>query len=267
MYDTILTKWLKVDAGRVLGGDYGDVGFLTEPMTAAPPTSIDATSERAKISRLYLAYFRRLPDFAGMQYWMSQRAAGRTLADVSSAFAASSEFADTYGRLDNPGFVALVYQNVLGRAADAAGQNFWTQKLNEGTSRGQVMMGFSESAEFVGGTRARLGEADGRTPVARLYWAYFLRPPDAAGLKYWLDTGKPLDQVSAAFAAAPEFGQRYGSLNDEQFVQLVYQNVLGRAPDNAGLVFWLQRVIGGMTRGQLMLEFSESEEFRRKLGQ
>ena len=43
--------------------------------------------------------------------------------------------------------------------------------------------------------------------------------------------------------------------------------MLGRQPDNAGLVYWLQRVIGGMTRGQMMLEFSESEEFRRKLGQ
>ncbi len=267
VYDTVLTKWLKVDAGRVLGGDYGDVGFLADPLTAPPPSSIDVTSERAKISRLYLAYFLRLPDFAGMQYWMAQRTAGRSLADVSSAFAASPEFINTYGSLDNRGFVGLVYQNVLGRAPDAAGLNFWTQKLNEGTARGQAMIGFSESAEFVAGTRARLGEADGRTPVARLYWAYYLRAPDTDGLKYWLDTGKPLDQVSAAFAAAPEFGQRYGALSDEQFVRLVYQNVLGRQPDNAGLVFWLQRVIGGMTHGQMMLEFSESEEFRRKLGQ
>ena len=83
------------------------------------PSSFGEKTFGAKISRLYLAYFLRLPDFSGMQYWMSQRSAGRSLADVSSAFAASPEFINTYGRLDNRGFVGLVYQNVLGRAPDA----------------------------------------------------------------------------------------------------------------------------------------------------
>lgn len=267
VYDTVLTQWLKVDAGLVLGGDYGDLGFLEAPTTPPPPSSLDVTSERARISRLYLAYFLRLADYSGLQFWMSQRSNGRTLVGISDAFAASPEFTNRYGALDNRSFVLLVYQNVLGRAPDAPGLAFWTQKLNEGTPRGQVMIGFSESEEFVRDTTVRLREADTRSPIARLYRAYYLREPDVAGLKYWLDSGQPLDRVSAAFAAAPEFAQRYGSMNDEQFTRLVYQNVMDRAPDAAGLTYWLNRLAGGMTRGQLMLEFSESEEFRRRLGQ
>ncbi len=266
VYDTVLTSWLHVDADRVLGADYGDLGFLAQPTVPPPPTSIDVSSDRASISRLYLAYFLRLPDFSGLQYWMSQRANGRSLAEVSASFAGSAEFVARYGTLDDRSFVERVYRNVLDRSPDLAGLEFWTQRLRQGVSRGSVMIGFSESREFMERTRDRLAEADQTSPIARLYWAYFLRAPDAAGLGYWLDAGQPLDRVSAAFAAAPEFTARYGSLNDEQFIRLVYRNVMGRAPDTPGLVYWLNRIIAGMTRGQLMVEFSESEEFRRRLG-
>jgi hypothetical protein len=52
-------------------------------------------------------------------------------------------------------------------------------------------------------------------------------------------------------------------LNNEQFVTLVYNNVLGRAPDAGGLAFWKGQLdAGSMTRGQVMLGFSESAEYR-----
>ena len=41
--------------------------------------------------------------------------------------------------------MTLLYQNVLGRAPDAAGLNFWTGAMRAGQSRADVLLGFSES--------------------------------------------------------------------------------------------------------------------------
>lgn len=71
-----------------------------------------------QISRLYQAYFRRNPDASGFYFWQGQRAAGLDLGSVSSSFAGSTEFVNTYGSVANDSFVDLVYANVLGRVAD-----------------------------------------------------------------------------------------------------------------------------------------------------
>ncbi|HEU5085233.1 MAG TPA: glycoside hydrolase family 6 protein [Acidimicrobiales bacterium] len=101
--------------------------------------------------------------------------------------------------------------------------------------------------------------------VARLYEAYFLRPPDGEGLAYWTrlaDGGLPVAEISGYFAASAEFAHRYGTLDDPGFVRLVYRNVLRREPDPSGYAYWLGMLRGGLTRGALMLGFSESPEFR-----
>ncbi len=106
-------------------------------------------------------------------------------------------------------------------------------------------------------------------PVVRLYEAYFGRGPDTAGLAFWVDllrSGTPSSAVSDAFATSPEFTARYGSLGNFAFVALVYQNVLGRAPDAAGAAFWTGVLENGQAnRGQVMLGFSDSKEYARKL--
>jgi hypothetical protein len=71
-----------------------------------------------------------------------------------------------------------------------------------------------------------------------------------------------LPQLADFFAASPEFQARYGALTDTQYVTLLYENVLGRAPDPAGLSGWVALLGGGMSRGQAMLGFSDSAEFQ-----
>ena len=62
-----------------------------------------------------------------------------------------------------------------------------------------------------------------------------------------------------------EFQRRYGALGNGEFVNLIYQNILGRAPDQGGYNFWKEKLDWGqMTRGQVMIGFSESEEYRQK---
>ena len=81
-------------------------------------------------------------------YWYLKVARGTSLDEVSDLFAQSSEFRTRYGNLDNADFVELIYQNVLGRGADAAGRDYWVGRLNGGLSRGRVMRYFSESGEY-----------------------------------------------------------------------------------------------------------------------
>lgn len=103
---------------------------------------------RARMTRLYSAYFLRLPDFGGFTYWTGKLRAGTSLKKVSDTFAASSEFKNRYGSLSNTAFVTLVYSNVLHRSPDSGGLSYWVGKLNaKKISRGSVMLQFSESSE------------------------------------------------------------------------------------------------------------------------
>ncbi|MEZ5205018.1 MAG: fibronectin type III domain-containing protein [Acidimicrobiales bacterium] len=105
-------------------------------------------------------------------------------------------------------------------------------------------------------------------PVARLC-AYFLRNPDKSGLAYWIRqrrvNDKRLNSISSAFAGSSEFQRRYGSLTNRQFVELVYQNVLGRPGEASGVNFWTSRLDRRVaSRGEVMTGFSESNEYKTK---
>jgi hypothetical protein len=112
--------------------------------------------------------------------------------------------------------------------------------------------------------------ADPIGSVTRLYLAYFLRAPDPTGLAFWLDRCNrgvsSLIDISDAFAGSPEFKLRYGALSNPDFVTLVYRNVLNRAPDAAGLNASVDFLGRGARRGEVMLGFSESPEFKAKQG-
>ena len=217
-----------------------------------------------QIERLYQAFFRRSPDATGFVHWRFQRASGMSLNAVADSFASSAEFQATYGSLSNGAFVDLVYQNVLGRSADAQGPAFWVGQLAAGVSRGAVMTGFSESPEMVARTGTVAPTTVAQAEIYRLYLAFFLRVPDAAGSQYWVglrQSGSSLESIAAAFAGSTEFISAYGSLTDYRFVELAYANVLARTPDAAGAAHWRGQLAGGLSRGSMMVGLSESAEF------
>ncbi|MBK5223651.1 MAG: DUF4214 domain-containing protein [Acidimicrobiia bacterium] len=123
------------------------VATLSVLVPAAPAAASPVLEGSA--TRLYQAYFLRAPDAGGLQYWVGKLQGDMSLVAVSGQFAASPEFRARYGRLDDGAFVDLVYRNVLGRAPDAEGRAYWTDQMRQGRTRGWVMVGFSESAEFV----------------------------------------------------------------------------------------------------------------------
>lgn len=107
-----------------------------------------------------------------------------------------------------------------------------------------------------------------REPVTRLYQAFFHREPDVGGLQHWVNkhqAGTKLAAIASEFAKSSEFAHDYGHVSNQQFVTLVYQNVLGRSPDTAGLDHWVAKMAGGLSRGGVMVAFSESSEGVRHL--
>lgn len=101
--------------------------------------------------------------------------------------------------------------------------------------------------------------------IVRLYSAYFGRRPDATGFAYWLalyQDGVGLEEISENFVLSAEFRNTYGTTTNEQFVFLVYQNVLGRNPNPSGLAYWTGLLNSrSISYGATMLSFSESTEY------
>jgi hypothetical protein len=111
--------------------------------------AFDTEGSAGQAYRLYLSAFDRAPDQAGLGFWISALDGGATLLDASREFIASEEFATLYGgQVDNGKFVELLYQNVLHRAADKAGYDYWAGALESGdTDRAHMLVDFSNSTE------------------------------------------------------------------------------------------------------------------------
>nr|WP_235953353.1 DUF4214 domain-containing protein [Salipiger sp. PrR002] len=240
----------------LIGGDVEDV----------------STETGAQVYRLYQATLGRVPDTAGFDNWSARLESGSvSLLEVISGFVKSAEFQNTYGDLGNRGFVTLLYNNVLDRAPDASGLNNWAARLDSGTSREQVVRGFSESAEFMAKTNPEAFsyvEAGDAAPwaddVYRLYQATLDRAPDITGLLNWagrLGEGSNFLSVTTGFVNSQEFQTTYGAVGNPGFVKLLYNNVLDRDPDSAGLSNWTARLDNGMSREQVVQGFAQSAEF------
>jgi hypothetical protein len=109
--------------------------------------AFDLDSVGGQAYRLYQAAFNRVPDEAGLGYWIAAMDRGMRLIDVAGQFVASTEFTDRYGKLDSAAFLTTVYQNVLHRVPDSAGLDFWVDAMHRGASRAEVLAQFSESPE------------------------------------------------------------------------------------------------------------------------
>lgn len=228
--------------------------------------AFDGNAQGGQAYRLYQAAFDRKPDMPGLGYWMDKLEKGARLQDAASGFINSNEFQSKYGtNVSNKDFVALLYKNVLHRAPDASGAAYWEKALQDGVSREQVLLGFSESAE--NRSRVIVGANGNEAQAYRLYQAAFDRTPDQDGLVYWInhmDNGLSLTNVAANFIGSNEFQNLYGtSQSTTEFVTRLYSNVLNRAPDSQGLAHWEAALNGGsLTKAQVLMSFSESAENR-----
>ena len=101
--------------------------------------------------------------------------------------------------------------------------------------------------------------------VYLLYQAAYDRMPDYAGFEYWAGQADARQlsalQLADVFLAAPEFTAAFGAHpSNDAYVTELYANVLGRAPDAAGLAYWEAQANSGVARDQLLVAFATSAE-------
>jgi hypothetical protein len=71
------------------------------------------------LQELYVAFFNRVPDADGLEYWIGQYQGGQGINQIAEAFynagAQYSSLTEFSATMSNSDFVNVIYQNVLGR--------------------------------------------------------------------------------------------------------------------------------------------------------
>jgi hypothetical protein len=155
----------------------------------------------------------------------------------------------------NTAFVRGLYQNVLGRSADSTGLASWLSMLNSGTSRLTVAADFWFSPEHRG------------DQVDSYYRTFLGRAADSAGRTFWVNkflAGSDEAAVTLGFVTSGEYVTAHsgmgGTSGIDAYVTALYMDILGRAPDSGGLMFWQNQLSAGTTTAQVAASFINSSE-------
>lgn len=239
---------------------------MTPPL---PPVIENSVEDFVK--RLYTHILGRTADTGGLEFWLS------AMQDKSAAFVAleffnSQEFVNF--NLDNEAYVDILYQALFDRAADASGRAYWLSQLQNGMLKEMALYGFFQSKEF-----ANLAERfsvtgfsqDDQTLyqrkqfVVRFYQKVLGREAEVEGYNFWvgqLSNGTlSAGDIARSFFFSNEFVNH--DYDDGTFLDIAYQTILDRTPDQGGKDFWLGQVADGMTRLELINHFIVSAEFSR----
>ena len=140
-----------------------------------------------------------------------------------------------------------------------------TTALSDIARTGDLFDGdWRDDVVYADGFAAGLAE-DVSAQIYRLYQAALGRTPDRAGHADWTEQvfegDLTLSDVAGRFVLSTEFNNTYGAVDTGGFVDLMFQNVLGRPPAESGRAAWVSAIEGGMTRADAVLGFSQSQEF------
>lgn len=248
--------------------------------------TVDEEKVSQFVTRLYNVCLDREPDADGLNHWTNILVnREQTGSQVGYGFAFSVEFKNH--NYCNSCYVKQLYKAFLGREYDEGGLEHWVGKLNEGTTREEILNGFLLSAEFGGiceeygidrgtgisiprygtvarGTCAGCGEIDNVTQfITRLYGVCFNREPDVDGLNHncellWNHT-ITATQMAHGFIFSQEF--RNLGLDDSAFVDSLYRSMMDREADEDGKNYWMDKLANGTSREEVFLGFAKSVEF------
>jgi uncharacterized repeat protein (TIGR01451 family) len=140
-------------------------------------------------------------------------------------------------------FIQNLYRELLGREPDSASLPFWlnyVQNHDNEAGHYQVVQAFFNTPEYKSHY------------ITCLYEAFLGRAPDAGGLQFWTEkmgapgtpgknTGSADEKfVLAAIVGSDEFYLDSGS-TPQGFINGLYHDLLGRAPDAGGMAYWVQQ--------------------------
>ncbi|MFZ6770799.1 DUF4214 domain-containing protein [Undibacterium sp. Di26W] len=91
------------------------------------------------IQNLYIAYFNRPADVAGLAYWTSGNQVNFTPVQIAQLFSKQVEYASIFSGLSTKQTVNALYRNLFGHDADPGGLTYWIGQMDNGTfTIGQV---------------------------------------------------------------------------------------------------------------------------------
>lgn len=156
-----------------------------------------------------------------------------------------------------------------GKRADYSVTQTATGLTVTGGAEGTDTLTDIERLKFSDGTFA-FDLAGNAGQVYRLYQAALGRTPDTPGLSNYLNAmengGMSLQKVTTSLMASTEFSNRYANQDgskpsDAAFIDLLYQNALGRPADSGGKAAYLNEFsTNGMLRETALISFAESSE-------
>jgi uncharacterized protein DUF4214/HYDIN/CFA65/VesB family protein/Kelch motif protein len=179
-----------------------------------------------------------------------------------------SELDFSAGFVDNvAAFIAGLYENALGRAPDAPGFAYWTDRLRQQCNRTELSVvaeeGFFDSPEF------RRRTLTLTSLVTAIYQALLQRSPDLAGHVYWSHVLRQQRlSLVTSFIDSPEFRRLLPDRTDRQAVTTVvvrlYAEILGRTADALEIAGWVNYITAtGDVEGAAPVFFT-SQDFEQR---
>jgi hypothetical protein len=114
--------------------------------------------------------------------------------------------------------VAQVYQDLLHRPVDSMGLASWSDLLDHGLSRDQLVIGVTSSLEY----RERM--------VRGLYLSILGREPDGAGLTSFINflgAGGSVEEIKKTIILSPEYYTNRAGGTDEGFLEALFRDLAG----------------------------------------
>jgi hypothetical protein len=251
--------WFRVrGVNRTGGGLWTESGLIGLSAGPVRPMPLDG-----QLGRLYAAYLGRRADARGMEYWRNVRANGTSLEAVAESFGRSREFRMTYGDLSDTQFVERLYQIVLERSPDPDGYDYWLGMLKGGSSRGSVVLAFSESPEFIRTTSTAAPQSSADGAVERMHIALLHRAPTPTQLAA-LRRGQAsvdlsgLASIAGKLRRTPEFGVLWGTTDERELLEAIASSV---GETERAVARLLTRLADGESFDRLLVELTQSAAF------
>jgi outer membrane protein assembly factor BamB len=155
----------------------------------------------------------------------------------------------------NRKYVSNVYSDLLRRPADAVGLTYWSTAIDGGQPRYQIAVRFTSSIEYRG------------EQVQDDYLRFLRRAVDGSlysgGEQYWIGyiaRGGTFEGLEENLVASDEYLVSRGGGTNDGYVTAVYNDLLGRSPDDQGRTYWVGRLDGGESRAVIATAFLTTTE-------
>lgn len=225
----------------------------TATVSEGPPNAdgpgIAGTPAQDYVSQLYRDVLDRPVDRPSSQILVNLLLAGQPRLVITEPLASSPE----HLRL----IVTQAYQNILGRAPESAGLDFWTAALGRGVTDEQLAATMIASDEFF-----HAAGGDNRAWVDAMYLKLLGRAADSNGEAFWLNAlnqGQSRFEVALAIATSPE---HEGSLVSADYAQLLH-----RTGSPAEINAWVLQMQAGMSDEALLARIAASDEYFDRLSE